>query len=583
MRRISIACMCLVLATTSVTMISCSGSSGKDDKLTSQQLKTPEHFKLIPADSPYVMADIQPFPYDKLGQDFFASYAPMISQAREQIMRDYQDVPAEMLNQETRLMIAILDELDGNFSVDGMKNLGIDLKGHISVYGLGIWPVVRISLNDSKKLEAMIARVEAKVGQALPKVTVEGVEFREVRDGEAALPIIIEKDALIVGFTSTKFYDQYIKLALGKTKPAKSYYEENRIAAMQARHGFKPYISGIFDVQGLVNALLGTAPASLTAKSLVGLPLDTASLSADCLAEYAELTKHAPQLHFGYRDVTAQTISAALITTPSTDLPARLSEIKGVIPAHGSEVYKNALAWFGGGVNVKKLASFLTTQADRINKAPYKCENLVDLNQMAAGFTQAATGIPNFAQAIEGSSLVVSKVDVDIQNRKIGTLDVALMIRTSDPQGLFQVVKSQMPFPELQSVNPAADGVPVPVQLPENITMMVPDLPTPYVIMTKDGLALALGNQMSERVSAALKAAPAKGSPMFAISYDMQGIAKLIEKNVPMGMMGATERATYETMLNAYSAFGPAYFSMDVNPKTYVMETKMTLLPKAGK
>lgn len=583
MKKFSLVLLCMLLSLSSVSMMSCSGNSGKDDKLVGQKLQIPEHFKLIPADSPYVMADIEPFPYDKIGKTFMDSYAPFLSQLREQMVRDYQDVPPEMLNKETRMMMAVLDELDGNLSPEGLKKLGLDMQGHISIYGLGAWPVLRMSLSDSKKLEALFKRIEAKVGESLPKKTFEGVELREVGDAEVALPIIITDDALIVGFTSRAFYDQYMKLALGKVKPAKSMFEDNRLLAMQQRNGFKPYMSGTFDAQAIVTALIGGSPDSLLAKSFAGIPNFPPPLSADCKAEYLELTKHAPRMAFGYRDVTRNALKASFITESATDMPARMTELKGAIPGYGSDLFKGAVGWAGSGVNLKAMSSFLSAQADRMRQAPYKCEHLQNMNQMADTFATASTGIPNYIQAITGASFVVSKVDVDIQNRKIGTLDVALMIRTGDPQGLFQTLKAQAPMPEIQSLNPSPDGQPVPVQLPDMIKMSVPDMPTPYVIMTKDGLAVALGQSMAERVASTMKATPAKTTPMMAVSYDMMAIAKIIEKNVPMDTMDATERMTYETMMNTYKDFGPVLMSFDVKPKTYMVDTDMVILNTPAK
>ena len=574
--------LCLALSLSSVGLVACSGADKKGDKLVTQQVVIPEQFKLIPADSPYIMADMQPFPYDKVGVNFFTAYAPFLTQLRQQMQRDYQDVPPEMLNAETRAMMAVLDELEGNFSLEGLKKLGVDLRAPMSLYGLGLWPVLRVSLSDGKAFEAMLARVEAKAGQALPRVKAHGVEFRQLSDADVALPIIIQDNALIVGLTSTQYYDTYMSLALGKTKPAKSLYEDNRLLAMQRELGVKPYISGLLNLESLVAGLLGLGAAdSALAKSLVGLPDLPPDLPAECKAELAALTKHSPRLLFGYRDINDKELKATFVADSGTDLPARLAETRGVIPGLGTDLHQNAMGWFGVGVNLKNMASFLTRQAELQRATPFQCAELQDMDRIADQVAQAASGLPVYVQAIQGVSVIVKDLDLDLQNRQINTMDVALMVKTTDPQGLFQIIKATAPLPELQAVSLSPDGKPVPMDLPSMIAMSLPNVPQPYLIMTQDGLALAFGQGMADRVAQSMKV-DARNTPLVALSYDMRAILRLIDRNIPQENISDDERMIYEAMFNAYSAFGPSVFSFDAAPKRFILDSSMVLLKGKG-
>ena len=85
-----------------------------------------------------------------------------------------KEIAAELKGQATsddpeeKIARALAEELSGKISKAGFAELGVSTSPRWALYGVGLLPVVRVSLADAGKFKAMIGRIEAKSGQKAP-------------------------------------------------------------------------------------------------------------------------------------------------------------------------------------------------------------------------------------------------------------------------------------------------------------------------------------------------------------------------------------------------------------------------------
>lgn len=578
MKKYMIVLICLFVAFGS---FGCSKDPKKGGLIT-QKLQTPSYYGQIPADTPYFFSDMMPVPYKKLNYDVYKLYAPLLTSYREDMVRQQQNMPPDTINMEERVVLALLEELDGNFSPDGLQKLGINARGSFALYGVGMWPVLRIPVSDQAKFEAMLKRVETKVGKSVPTQSYKGVTFREIGDNKIAMPMVLSKNSFTIGLTSKTFRPTYLDYMLGKTLPKNSMLKTNKLLAIQKKHKYKPFMTGYVDLAGITAALVSQDKSNFLFKSIADVPDVQANLSADCKTEYLELVKAMPRVVVGYREVSANGLSMTAGMEVTNDVAKNIASTKSAVPLANTAMTKEAMGWVGVGLDVEKLIGVLKVYGDRIKSAPYKCAHLRELNNVPRMYNQVVSAPTQF-KSIKGASFVIGNVDVDLQNNKVNALDVAFVLRTSDPQGIFQMGKLAINSPGFQNVNPKTDGTPVELPLPAQLSGILPSMPKAYVVMTSDALGLALGTQNAQRLSAALKQPLSKDGPMAIMSYDVQRFIKAVRQNLQTSTINESDRAVFDSLMTSYSSFGPSVMSFDSAPAGFFMTSKITFVKPAKK
>lgn len=558
-----------------VALVGCRNKHRRKDQLT-DNLRIPEHFKNIPADSPYVLADIKAFPYDQLNWQWVDSYQKSLTAMRQQMESTMAPDP-EMRSPDEKLVLAILDEIDGRMNKEGLAELGLSTQAHMAFYGIGIFPAFRLELGDPAKFEAMLARIEGKVGESMPTKDYNGIKVRYIQEDDVFIPIMVTDTELLMGVTSTAFEGEFMGILTGKTPVEKNLFNDNHLLAMQKKYGMLPYVSGYVNSQGVVGVLLGDDKSSLTARSLASLGEEAPVVSDVCKAEMRQLAADVPRFVFGYTDVTKTSVSAISGLEMTSDLPKRLMAAKAPIPGHGSEMNKKALLTIGVGVDIAKFIEVLRAEAQEVGANPYKCEELDWMNESAEEFYFNAQQIPPFVRTIQGISFVLS--DFEFRDNQVKKLQMMAVLHSSDPKALWDAVK---PFIEGMTgpINLTDNGQAVAIQLPADVTMTMPDLPIPMLSMTKFALSLAMGPGMQDAAAAQMKQ-PAEGkqTPIFTFGYDISRFMTIINNAVPGGLGGGDP--TMANMMEMYESFGPAVMAFDVTENGFFINVDSTLIPPA--
>ncbi|NNJ65744.1 MAG: hypothetical protein HKP16_09265, partial [Xanthomonadales bacterium] len=107
----------------------------------------------VPADTPYLAANLEPVPEDVL-EMFLERLQPALDQAQSELSAALKESPAgasddaDRSEGHARLSLAVLREFDGKLSRSGLESLGLDLRAQQLFYGMGAFPVFRMSLGD---------------------------------------------------------------------------------------------------------------------------------------------------------------------------------------------------------------------------------------------------------------------------------------------------------------------------------------------------------------------------------------------------------------------------------------------------
>jgi len=458
----------------------------------------------VPADTPYVYANLQPVPaatteqWSKPLQEYWPSLFSMYQSM-------LQDPKLGLSDRTRRIAGAIMDEFKTHADWQRLRQIGLKPDARVAIYGVGLVPVLRLELGDAAALRAEIARVEQAAGEKLPVAKVGDFSYWQVGGAGLAAAIAIEDTHLVVTMLPANASDGLKRTLLGLDRPAHGMAGSGALEALARQYDFSPYGAGYLDLVRLVERLSKPLEGSDAefARTL-GLPALPAN-DETCRREYLEIAHAFPRLVVGATELSAQRMRIVSQLEMEAGLAGRVAAAAGAAPGSGGPV--DGAADFSVALPVLRLKDFWIAQADAAAAKPYACASLKAIND---GFAQAKAKLdvtvpPPFSD-LTGLRVSLSKVDI----AGPGTLpDVAgkLLLATTNPAATLAM--AQLTLPALQKVKVAADGKPV--ALPGDLLPM--KLPALSVAMSDKAIALASGAEAASLP--AFLAAPAANDATF--------------------------------------------------------------------
>lgn len=515
------------------------------------KLEAPEFLKLIPADTPYVIANYEPIPQEVIDK-FATAIQPLLAQLDKEIEKELANTTAD--TPEDKLGRAILEELKGNLNAQGLEKLGIGKAPIGAVYGIGVLPVFRIQLAKPENLRAVIGRIEQKSGQKAPVKKMGEQEYWTFsEDGFTVAAAIVGKD-LVLTFAPDAIAEKVIGLALGVQKPEKSLADAGALTEIIKKYGFTPYGVGLIDSRQIAKTLLGDAQgihAEVITALQTGGGLPT--LSDPCKKEIMGLVDKAPRMVFGYPELSARQLTAHYIVELEGGLAKELAGLRAKVPGLASVPEGAPLLAFGAGLDVSKALEFAKQKATAIQQSPFQCELFADLNQgagqLATQLQQAM--IPPVVLGLDGFYVVVREAQIeggDVGPQTLQTAKAYGVISTEKPLDLITTLKTMLP--QLQGFDVKADAKPVP--LPAGA--LPPGMPTPQVAVGEAAIAISIGQGVEADLPKILKAKAGEDLPLLTFTYD-QG--KFLE------MVNAQMRRSLEHMPPEFKAKAEAEMKAD--------------------
>lgn len=541
------------------------------DKATAKaptKIEAPSSFAAIPADTPYVIAAFEPLPRevtDKIG----AAFAPLIKEMEAEIEREVARSTGD--STEEKLGRALWDELKGNFNRAGLEKLGISTEPRFALYGIGVMPAFRIELKDPAALKAAIDRVQTKVGEKAPVQKLGEQEYWGIDEDGMSFAVAIVGNELVAGVVPQGGKDALLPILFGQKKPEKSLVDGGALTTVAQQHGFKPYLLGMVDVDGIARTILGQGKGTnAQVWTALGAPVPT--LSETCQTEILGLVANAPRMVMGYTDITAKHWGAKYVIETKPELATALKGLTAPVPGLGER--QDALFALGAGIDLQKAIEFAKSRIAAVKAAPFKCEQLADLNQAVSEMEQGLNQpIPPFVTNIKGFNVVVK--DGDFSKGQPQAIKGFALVRVDQPDQLLAMAKGMAP--PLASLEVPMDGKPV--AFPAGLIPPVVD--EPHIAMNDKAIAVSVGQGEAAGLTGVLNAKSPADAPLLAVSYDMKKFMGLMTAQMEQQMaflppeMQAEKKKEAELMKSVANALGDVGYAIQLTDKGIVLQQDM--------
>lgn len=476
--------------------------------------------KFIPSDTPYVVVT-----QEKLPDDVYEKFEPhmdKILSSYRRLMRATVDASRAEIEAEggdvesLENVDAIVDELDGLLSVDGLGSVGIDRNSRFAFFGHGLLPVTRVTLSDGSLLEAEFAELEARAGKKLETGSIDGHTYRFAGDEEWRIIVAIIDDQLVLAFAPVAATDEHLKTILGLNLPPRNIADTGNLADIAGKYNFEDFLIGFADVKRIVSTFTDEQ-TGINALLLDQTGYESAELSDVCRNEIDMMTSIMPRAVTGYTDISEELLASRLILEFRQDIAQSMTGLSGTVPGLGSAT--GDLFSFGMSFNLLAIREFYSDRLDAMEANPLECELFADLQgAVAAGRVALQQPVPPIAYGFKGFLAVVDDIKgMDIENDIPPTsIDMRFLISTDNAEGLLAM--GAMFSPEIAALSLEPGGEPVRLDLPQIAAMGQ----TVYAALSESALALSVGENMQDGLQAMLSEEVTSPQPIVSIDLDAE-------------------------------------------------------------
>ena len=501
----------LAFCVLSLTIVACTDST---DETTSATAWDPALLKYVPADTPYVFAKLEPLP-DEVADKL----EPMI----DAVLRFYPgalrtivefSAKSEDKDRLTEDAVAALDEFFGLWSIEGLRSVGIERDSRMVFYGVGLLPVMRITLSDGNLLDAAIARFEEKAKGSISVATIDGHLYRYVGDEKGRLIIAIIDDEFVLSIVPTNLPDDLLKSVLGLTLPSSNIADSGELQTIIEDNNFLSHSVGLVDIERIVATFLDDQ-TGVNQELLALMEYDSSNLDDVCKVEIREMSRIATRIVTGYTGMSVDRFVSNTILEVRSDIAAGLTTLPAPVPGLGSE--QGGMFAFGMSIDLFAARTFYTERLDAMDADPYECELFADLQQgVEQGRQVLNRPIPPIVYGLQGFLAVVEDIQgMDLANGQPPTsADLRVLVSTDNAAGLLAM--GAMFSPEIAGLDIQADGKPVKFE-PQQLAGVVD---AAYVAMTDNALAISIGQGTEARLGEMLSATINEPHPFMSMEMD---------------------------------------------------------------
>ncbi len=488
--------------------------------------------KHVPADSPYLAGNLAPIP-DNVIDRFLERAQPVLDALQDGLTSARADLSSQgdSEDQGKKLVLALLDELDGNLNRTGMESLGFSLQPHAVFYADSAFPIVRIELADAKAVTDLLQRLQDKSGITIPKHEFQGKSYwrlseqdfhaHDVSHGDSdgdsdgdfdsgprgGAYLAIQDGHLAMGIFPVSAENELLAAFLGIEIPQSSDAAQ-RLASINQQYGYQPYMTGVLDMRMLADVFMNPGPVLL---SLINDAGHRDALSEQCRAEINGIIEQAPRIIMGTTEINADVIATQyrVETAPSLtqELLALVSGIPA-IPAISKSVVELAL-----GIKVGALRDMLRERASALAEMPYKCEKLNRLNEGAQQLlTQLNQPIPPLVNNFLGVRASLNKLPTGkmLPEEASGLL----AIHVDKPEMFVGMAQMFLPGMAELDLRPGSPPVAVPADL-----LKTPGL-VAFAAISKNAIGLSLGAGEEAGLPEYLSRQGSEDGTILAVEYD---------------------------------------------------------------
>lgn len=490
-------------------------SNGAEDAALSEA----EILGYVPADTPYIFAVLEPMPpevSDKVGEQsvkVVQAYAKMLKAAINEPPREDQ---AEQLDPETRKRIGMMiDEFAALVTPEGLPEAGIDRNSRVAFYGVGLLPVFRVTLNDTAKFEATLAKMEARAGKEMTVAEIDGHPYRYNGNDKGRFIVAVIDQQLVVTIVPASLDEELLKRVLGLTPPEQSIADSGELESLAESYDYQPYGLGLVDVEQVAATFLDEQ-SGVNGALLALMEHDQTALSEVCREEIRNLSGIVPRIVTGYTEMSSDQFRSNTVFEVRSDLAAGLQKITSPVPGLGQE--HGGLLTFGMSFNLPAVRDFYAARLEALEADPFECELFADLQAgVAKGRAMLQQPLPPPANDFHGFLAVIEDIKgMDLEKKQPPTeIDMRFLIASANAPGL--VAMGAMFSPQLAALNLKPDSTPVQLELPPGAA----PIDSAWVAMSENALALSVGDD-GGMLAGMLAAASAEPAPFMSMDMDAE-------------------------------------------------------------
>ncbi len=501
-----------LVAITALVVTSCN-SEGDN----ASQAATNPLLAFVPTDTPYLFANTEPTPPEVIDA-FIVRLAPSLLMAQT-LLDDFKlevnsDDPAE--HNEARLLSAILAEFDGKLNREGLEGIGLSLESNKVIYGMGVFPVVRIALQDASALRAAIARVETASGMTFASLKSGDTGYWKIsghRNGEVNVYIAILDDHVAFSMFPAAAEAEWLPAFLGQSKPAESIASSNMLSELNKSKGYTNYGSGFLDLQKMADELLNENSRTASLLKSIG-HYQPADFGEVCINEVKALVAKVPRIVGGTTELTPNTIGISYQLELESTLAAKLVQLVAKVPV--ADKNPNKIFSASVGLRVGRLRNFVMEQINAVVANPFECDKFRGLNAQAQAVADKLNvPIMPFINNLKGFR--VSLDEVDFENFQPENARGMFSLEVEKPQMLIGMAQMFIPGMDGLELEPGAD----PIEVPQELMSFSSDSLHVFAAMSKDAIGIASGENRMQDLAAFMEADEDNGNVFFSVEYDM--------------------------------------------------------------
>ncbi|MEO7326013.1 MAG: hypothetical protein ABIW82_14410 [Dokdonella sp.] len=520
-------------------------------------VETPLAF--VPADTPYVFANIEPMPdvlITQWRQQMQAAW-PLMTDAVEHALAEIDKKPDS--EAAARVLHAVFDEVRNRSTPEQWQEIGLGPKVRAAIYGVDLLPVLRLELADADAFRAALARVEKKAGASLATARIGDQEIRTFGNASVTGLLAIEGRHLVLAFVAGDADEASKRRVLGLDKPAHSMADSGAFAEFDKARGYLPYGSGWIDTRRII-ALSAASPMAAKAVADAGAP--AGSLDATCREELDAVAGKIPRLAFGYKELSAERMTMHARVDLAPAIAQSLISIGSTIPGTASP---DALIDMAFALPLLHAKDFWLAQAEAVAKSPFRCALLAPLNdEFVKAKGQLDQTVPPPLADLSGVRMTISHFAlpqgaIDAQN--MPDISGSVLIGSNNPSFLTNL--AQLSVPALRDIKLAADGKPVSIPASALPGAMADKLDL-NVAMSAKMLGLSVGKDEAARLGDAITAGKVTPGVLFEMNlrgeiYTLMGDAmgRFAEK------LPTEQRAQLETQRKLYAMYAQWFKRID--------------------
>ena len=480
------------------------GCSKKEEASTAvavQAVSRAELFSYIPSDTSYLWISTEPMPKALLEKLLVAFWL--------------EGEPSGFTSPVMQYLHASMKKLGQIKTVGDLEARGIS--GQMAVYEIAGLPILRIGLSDAEKMRAYLKRLEQQSTDTWEQKRLGDQAFfglSEQSSESIELVVAIVKDELVLSLMPKAFEEPVLKVAFLQEKPAQKGLDAQQMQALAKDWGFR-YGAGYVDFRHLFDKRMGCRQGTEAQIRKSFLKAEQVCGTA-CYREISQLLQKAPRAVFGLAEVTPKRFTSRI----GLELEPALAETLRALTTDGEGLApEGRILDFSLGFNLQKAVETFTPQWKAISAAPYQCDNLSLLSDLAAlGSTlDQADFWPKLQPA---QALSVGFDALTPQKEDLPQIEAYAALMHGHPEELFKwisVKRDQDSETQKLAIKPDGQWV----DLTEQFALLGwPNALSLSARMTEKALGFALGAGSRDRLTASLQKKAEPGT-LATLSFDV--------------------------------------------------------------